>query len=147
MAARGGQCGAENDVQKDGEGPQGGEALLKASALGPDGSSALGNAALALLDRGGGGLRLRPAPQVTAGRPAPTAQRQIKVLATTALVVSYDCCSAGRLARRVTAGNVTHSRNDHTWSVNPAAIAGVRGGPNFPAPSLSRSALTGQQKL
>jgi hypothetical protein len=48
--------------------------------------------------------------------------------------------------QRCTAGRVTHSSRDQTWSARPAAIAGVRGCQR-PSGPFSRSVRTGQQKL
>lgn len=53
-------------------------------------------------------------------------------------VVSYLRCTA--------AGRLNHSEIDQIWSVNPAAIAGVRCRYFF-FPTFSRSVRTGQQKL
>src|SRR4051794_9959234 len=47
---------------------------------------------------------------------------------------------------RCTAGRDNHSDIDHTWSVNPAAIAGLRF-TRRPSSSSEASVRTGQQKL
>ena len=41
------------------------------------------------------------------------------------LLVAYSCCTAGK---------VNHSRSDHTWSVKPAARAGVCGSHRLSGP-------------
>ncbi len=53
------------------------------------------------------------------------------------LLVTQQCCTAGR---------DNHSDMDQTWSVNPAAIAGLRF-TQRPLASLRASVRTGQQKL
>ena len=50
----------------------------------------------------------------------------------------------GRILCRVVLGKDSHSASDHTWSVNPAAIAAVLGRYRYGATSC-RSVRTGRQ--
>jgi hypothetical protein len=65
-------------------------------------------------------------------------------------VVSYHVCRLYKTHlpsfNRFTAGYVTHSRRVQTWSVNPAASAGVRCSYSR-SPTSTRSVRTAQQKL